>query len=330
MKQYLELLQDVLQNGVEKGDRTGTGTLSIFGRQMRFDLSKGFPLVTTKKMFFKGAVAETLWFLRGDTNTKFLEDNGVTIWREWETESGEIGPMYGKQLRNWSVWSENTDSESRREWDTGSIDQIRDLVDGLKSNPNSRRHVITTWNPADLPIEAVGPRNNVKRGRMALAPCHGVATQFYVRPLTEDERIDIAIERRLPDYGQGEATWGESLDEHLSRYGVPKATLSCFTFQRSADTFLGLPFNIASYALLTHVIAQQCGYGVGELIYATGDTHLYKDHIEQAKLQLSREPFPLPKLKIRRKPDSIFDYKIEDFKLDGYESHPAIKADVSI
>lgn len=329
MKQYLELLQDVLENGVQKGDRTGVGTCSVFARQMRFDLSEGFPLVTTKKMFWKGAVIELLWFLRGDTNTKFLEDNGVTFWREWQTEQGEIGPMYGKQLRRWATWTENTDPDSRQNWNDWELDQIKELVDNLKNNPDSRRHVVTTWNPADLPCESMSPQSNVKMGHMALAPCHGVATQFYVRPLTEDERIDIAIKRAIPDYGQDEATWGVSFDEHLSRYGVPKATLSCFTFQRSADAFLGLPVNIASYALLTHILAQQCGYGVGELVYTTGDTHLYTNHVEQARLQLEREPKPLPKL-LLNKAKSIFDYKYEDFKLEGYDPHPAIRGEVAV
>lgn len=289
MKQYLELLQDVLENGVQKGDRTGVGTRSVFGRQMRFDLSEGFPLATTKKMFWKGAVIELLWFLRGDTNTKFLEDNGVTFWREWQTEQGEIGPMYGKQLRRWATWEKNTDHGSRQNWDHFELDQIKELVDSLKNNSDSRRHVIVTWNPADLPLQHVKPQHNVAWGRMALAPCHGVATQFY----------------------------------------VANGKLSCFTFQRSADVFLGLPVNIASYALLTHMLAQQCSYGVGELIYATGDTHLYNNHVEQAKLQLSREPRPLPKL-VLNKAKSIFDYKYEDFKLVGYDPHPTIKAEVAV
>lgn len=290
MKQYLDLLRDILYNGADKGDRTGTGTRSVFGRQLRFDLSEGFPLVTTKKMFWKGVVVECLWFLHGDTNTKFLEDNGVTFWREWQTEQGEIGPMYGKQLRKWSQWVENTDSGCVHLWDYWEIDQILELVLGLKGDPNSRRHVVTTWNPADLPIEGLKPQTNVKAGRMALAPCHGVVTQFY----------------------------------------VANGKLSCSTYQRSADTLLGFPVNIASYALLTHMLAQQCGYEIGELIYTTGDTHLYHNHGDQARLQLSREPYPLPKLVIKRKPESIFDYQIEDFELVGYQHHPAIKAPVAV
>lgn len=289
MKQYLELLQDVLDNGVQKSDRTGVGTRSVFGRQMRFDLFKGFPLVTTKKMFFKGAVIELNWFLQGSTNTKFLEDNGVTFWREWQTEQGEIGPMYGKQLRKWSTWTENNDSECIQLWDYWEIDQIKELWVALRDNPDSRRHVITTWNPADLPWESMRPQSNVALGRMALAPCHGVVTQFYVR----------------------------------------NRKLSCYTFQRSADVFLGLPVNIASYALLTHMLAQQCGYEVGELIYATGDTHLYHTHVAQVELQLSREPRPLPKL-VLDKASAIFDYKYEDFKLEGYDPHPAIKGEVAV
>lgn len=290
MKQYLELLSDVMQNGVQKGDRTGTGTLSVFGQQLRFDLAEGFPLVTTKKMFWRGAVVELIWILQGTTNTKFLEDNGVFFWKEWQTEPGEIGPMYGKQLRRWDTWTENTDSESSREWDRWGVDQISELVDGLKNNPNSRRHVVTTWNPADLPLEHMSPQVNVAIGRMALAPCHGVVTQF----------------------------------------DVTNGKLSCSTYQRSADAFLGLPVNIASYALLTHMLATVCGYKVGELIYTTGDTHLYLNHLEQAELQLTRTPYPLPQLRIKRKLDSIFDYKVEDFELEGYQHHPAIKAQVSV
>lgn len=290
MKQYLDLLADIRQNGVQKGDRTGTGTLSVFGRQMRFDLAEGFPIVTTKKMFWRGAVVELIWILQGATNTKFLEDNGVFFWKEWQTESGEIGPMYGKQLRRWDTWTENTDSESSREWDYTRIDQISELIDGLKNNPNSRRHVITTWNPADLPLEHMSPQVNVAIGRMALAPCHGVVTQF----------------------------------------DVTNGKLSCSTYQRSADIFLGAPVNIASYALLTHMFAEQCGYEVGELIYTIGSAHLYLNHLEQAELQLSRTPYPLPQLRIKRKPDSIFDYKVEDFELEGYQCHPAIKAPVSV
>lgn len=268
MKQYLELLQDVLQNGVEKGDRTGTGTLSVFGRQMRFDLSKGFPLVTTKKVHFKSVVAELIWLLSGSTNVKWLNENGVTIWDEWCNEDGELGAVYGHQWRNFGGEPFGVYSEG--------VDQITEVIEEIKRNPNSRRLLVTAWNPMET-------------GYAALPPCH-VMFQF----------------------------------------GVVDSKLNCMFTMRSNDVFLGLPFNIASYALLTHMVAQQCDLEIGELVYSGIDVHLYKNHIDQAKLQLSREPFPLPKLEIRRKPDSIFDYKIEDFKLDGYKSHPAIKADVSV
>jgi thymidylate synthase len=291
MKQYLDLLADIMQNGVQKGDRTGTGTLSVFGRQMRFDLAEGFPLVTTKKVNFKAIVAENLWFLSGHTNVGFvLWENGVHIWDKWATKNGSIGPMYGKQLRDWATYAEIADYESGNIWAECSIDQVSETVDRLKSNPDSRRHVMTTWNPADLPDESLSPQENVKNGKMALAPCHGLVIQF----------------------------------------DVSDGRLSCSTYQRSADAFLGLPFNIAGYALLTHLFAEQCGYEVGELIYSIGSGHLYLNHLEQAELQLTRTPYPLPQLRIKRKLDSIFDYKVEDFELEGYQYHPAIKAPVSV
>ncbi|ANS74617.1 thymidylate synthase [Paenibacillus yonginensis] len=264
MKAYLDLLQDILDHGVEKGDRTGTGTLSVFGRQLRFDLSEGFPLVTTKRVHLKSVVHELLWFLRGETNISYLHENGVTIWDEWADENGELGPVYGSQWRSWEA------PDGRK------IDQIAALVDGIKNNPNSRRHLVSAWNVAEI-------------DNMKLPPCHFVF-QFY----------------------------------------VADGKLSCMLTMRSVDTFLGLPFNIASYALLTHMIAQQCDLEVGEFIWSGGDVHLYSNHLEQVKTQLAREPYPLPQLVIKRKPESIFDYKFEDFEFVNYQHHPGIKAPVAI
>jgi len=264
MKQYLDLLRDILKNGIEKEDRTGTGTISVFGRQLRFDLQKGFPLLTTKKLHIRSIIYELLWFLRGDTNIRFLNENGVTIWDEWADENGDLGRIYGAQWRSW------------RTSDGGTIDQITRTIEEIKRNPNSRRLLVSAWNVGEL-------------DQMALPPCH-YAFQFY----------------------------------------VAAGRLSCMWQQRSVDTFLGLPFNIASYALLTHMVAQQCDLEVGELIFSGGDVHLYKNHVEQAKLQLTREPRPLPKLVIKRKPDSIFDYRYEDFEFVGYDPHPAIKAPISV
>lgn len=277
MKQYLDLLDHILKNGHQKGDRTGTGTLSVFGHQMRFDLQQGFPLLTTKKLHLRSIIHELLWFLTGDTNIQYLKDNGVRIWDEWATETGDLGPLYGKQ---WVAW-QSPNGEV--------INQIAEVIETLKTNPNSRRMIVSAWNPADLPDETISPQANVANGKMALATCHAFF-QFYVA----DNR------------------------------------LSCQLYQRSADTFLGVPFNIASYALLTHMIAEQTGYEVGEFIWTGGDVHLYNNTIEQAKIQLERKPFAQPDLVIKRKPDSIFDYKFEDFEIVNYESHPHIKAEVSV
>lgn len=277
MKQYQELLSHILENGTDKGDRTGTGTRSVFGYQMRFDLQQGFPLVTTKKLHIRSIIHELLWILSGNTNIQYLRDNKVRIWDEWATESGELGPLYGKQ---WTAWeTPNGDT----------INQISEVIDTLKNNPNSRRMIVSAWNPADLPDESKSPQDNVKEGRMALATCHAFF-QFY----------------------------------------VANGQLSCQLYQRSADTFLGVPFNIASYALLVHMMAQQADLDVGEFIWTGGDVHLYNNTLEQAVLQLTREPYPLPKLVIKRKPESIFDYQFEDFEIEGYQSHPHIKAQVSV
>jgi thymidylate synthase len=263
MKQYLDLCNHILENGDKKTDRTGTGTLSVFGYQMRFDLQKGFPLVTTKKLHLRSIIYELLWFLNGDTNIKYLNDNKVTIWDEWADENGELGPVYGYQWRSWP--SAN-----------GKIDQITKIIDQIKSKPDSRRHIVTAWNPADV-------------DSMALPPCHALF-QFY----------------------------------------VSNGKLSCQLYQRSCDTFLGLPFNIASYALLTHMVAQQCDLEPGDFVWTGGDVHIYLNHLDQVKLQLSREPFPLPKLQINRKPSSIFDYKFEDFEILNYQYHPGIKAPIAV
>ncbi len=278
MQQYLDLLQKILDEGEVKEDRTGTGTRSFFGHQMRFNLKDGFPLLTTKKIFFKGVVHELLWFLNGSTDNNELKDNGVHIWDEWEDESGDLGPIYGYQWRHWP------DQNSG-----GSIDQIQNVIDQLKHNPSSRRIIVSAWNVADLPDESISPQDNVKNNKMALAPCHALF-QFF----------------------------------------VSQGALSCQLYQRSCDTFLGLGFNIASYSLLTHMLAQQCDLNVGDFIWTGGDVHLYLNHMEQAKEQLSREPYELPTLNIKRKPDSIYDYAYEDFELANYQCHPHIKAPISI
>ena len=278
MKQYLELLQKILDDGQVKDDRTGTGTKSFFGHQMRFDLQLGFPILTTKKIFFKGVVYELLWFLDGSTDNTELKDNGVHIWDEWESEAGDLGPIYGFQWRNWIDHNNGQ-----------HIDQIAQVIDQIKNNPSSRRIIVSAWNVADLPDESISPQENVGMGKMALAPCHAFF-QFFV--------------------SQGK--------------------LSCQLYQRSCDTFLGLGFNIASYSLLTHMIAQQCELEVGEFIWTGGDVHLYLNHLEQANQQLQRDPYPLPKLKIKRVPDSIYDYQYDDFDLIDYQSHPHISAPISI
>ena len=274
--QYLALLSDILANGVAKGDRTGTGTLSVFGRMYRHDLAQGFPLLTTKKLHIKSILHELLWFLRGDTNIRYLKDNGVTIWDEWATPEGELGPVYGAQWRRW------------KGADGREHDQVQALIDGIRRKPDSRRHIISGWNVADLPDESKPPEVNAAEGRMALPPCH-VLYQFY----------------------------------------VANGRLSCMLTQRSADCFLGVPFNAASVAFLTHMVAQQCDLQPGEIVHSFGDLHLYSNHLEQARLQLSREPRPAPTLVIKRKPASIFDYRFEDFAIEGYDPHPGIPAPIA-
>jgi thymidylate synthase len=264
MKTYLNLLEHILQHSNQKTDRTGTGTLSVFGYQMRFDLRQGFPLVTTKKLHMRSIVHELLWFLKGDTNISYLNENGVTIWDEWADSNGELGPIYGKQWRNWPTPDGRT------------MDQLSDVIQQIKTNPDSRRLLVSAWNVGEL-------------DQMALMPCHALF-QFY----------------------------------------VANKTLSCQLYQRSADVFLGVPFNIASYSLLTHMVAQQCNLNVGDFIWTGGDCHLYLNHLEQARTQLTREPLPLPTLNIKRKPQSLFEYVYDDFEFVNYQSHPAIKAPIAV
>ena len=277
MKNYLELLEKLLADGTPKGDRTGSGTLSIFGHQMRFNLAVGFPLITTKKVHLKSIIHELLWFLNGDTNNNLLEEKGVSIWREWSDENGELGAIYGKQWRSWECRNGET------------IDQISQVIEQLKTNPNSRRIIVSAWNVADLPDEKISPQENVANGKMALAPCHAFF-QFY----------------------------------------VANNKLSCQLYQRSCDTFIGVPFNIASYALLTMMIAQQCDLELGEFVWTGGDVHLYLNHQEQAKTQLQRTPRALPSMNIKRKPASIFDYAYDDFELVGYDADTHISAPIAI
>lgn len=264
MKQYLDLMRHVLEHGEKKGDRTGTGTLSTFGWQMRFDLAAGFPLLTTKKLHLKSIIYELLWFLRGSTNVRWLQENGISIWDEWADADGELGPVYGYQWRNWEA------ADGRK------IDQIAQVIESIRRNPDSRRHIVTAWNPADI-------------ARMKLPPCHAFF-QFY----------------------------------------VAGGRLSCLMYQRSADIFLGVPFNIASYALLTLMVAQVCNLQPGELVHMLGDAHLYLNHVGQAKEQLSREPRPLPRLRLNPAVKNIFEFRYEDFTLEGYDPHPAIKAPIAV
>jgi thymidylate synthase len=274
MKQYLDLVKHVLENGNQKGDRTGTGTKSVFGYQMRFDLAEGFPMVTTKRLHLKSIIHELLWFLKGETNIKYLQENGVKIWDAWADENGDLGPVYGHQWRNWN---------------SEEIDQIQELIQELKSNPNSRRLLVSAWNPSVLPDTSKSFAENVANNKAALPPCHAFF-QFYV----SDNK------------------------------------LSCQLYQRSADIFLGVPFNIASYALLTMMIAQVCDLEVGDFIHTFGDAHIYNNHFEQIELQLSRDPKPLPKMILNQKIKNIFDFTYEDFELVGYEPHETIKGSVAV
>jgi len=277
MKQYLDLMRHVRDNGTFKGDRTGTGTTSVFGYQMRFDLAEGFPLVTTKKCHLKSIIHELLWFIAGDTNTRYLKENGVSIWDEWATDNGDLGPVYGYQWRSWPTPR------------GGVIDQLSEVIEMIKSNPNSRRLIVSAWNPAQLPDETIAPQANVEQGRMALAACHTMF-QFYVA----DNK------------------------------------LSCQLYQRSADVFLGVPFNIASYALLTMMIAQVCDLELGDFVHTFGDAHLYSNHADQVEEQLARSPHALPQMKLNPAIKRIEDFRFDDFELINYEAHPHIKAPVAI
>ena len=277
MKQYLDLMRHVRDHGTFKSDRTGTGTKSVFGYQMRFDLAAGFPLITTKKCHLRSIIHELLWFLRGDTNIAYLQENGVRIWDEWATAEGDLGPVYGHQWRSWPTP------------DGRQIDQIEQLLQQLKTRPDSRRLLVSAWNPADLPDEGVSPADNAAAGRMALAPCHALF-QFY----------------------------------------VADGKLSCQLYQRSADIFLGVPFNIASYSLLTLMLAQVCGLQPGEFIHTFGDAHLYSNHMEQVEEQLGREPLPQPTMHLNPDVNDLFAFRFEDFELRGYEAHPHIPAPVAV
>jgi thymidylate synthase len=277
MTQYLDLLRNILEHGVTRSDRTGTGTKGIFGVQLRFDLSKGFPLVTTRKVFFKGIIHELIWFLAGDTNIKYLTDHKVHIWDAWADEHGNLGPVYGAQWRAWPA------PDGRK------IDQITSVIDQIRSKPHSRRHIVSAWNPAVLPDESVSPQDNVRAGRAALASCHTLF-QFF----------------------------------------VADGRLSCLLYQRSADAPVGLVFNIAQYSLLTHMVAQQCDLAPGDFVWTGGDCHIYLNQIDGVREQLSREPRPLPRLAIQRKPSSIFDYQFADFELSDYDPHPPIKFPVAV
>jgi len=277
MKAYLDLMQDVVDNGFDKGDRTGVGTRSVFGRQMRFNLQDGYPLVTTKKVHLRSIIYELLWFLKGSTDNNWLAERKVSIWNEWALDNGDLGPIYGKQWRSWQCH------------DGRVIDQISEVIEQIRTKPNSRRLIVSAWNPAELPDESVSPQENVREGRMALAPCHCLF-QFY----------------------------------------VADGKLSCQLYQRSADIFLGVPFNIASYALLTLMVAQVTGLKPGEFIHSFGDAHLYANHVEQADLQLTRTPYPLPTMRLNPDVGSLFDFVYEDFTLENYQAHPHIKAPVAV
>lgn len=283
MKQYHDLVKHVLENGNEKSDRTGTGTKSVFGYQMRFDLSEGFPMVTTKKLHLKSIVHELLWFLNGDTNIKYLQENGVRIWNDWADDNGDLGPVYGHQWRNWN---------------NEEIDQIKEIVHTLKTNPDSRRMLVSAWNPSVMPNTSIPFSENVANGKAALPPCHAFF-QFYVS---------------APEVDGDEST----------------RKLSCQLYQRSADIFLGVPFNIASYALLTMMMAQVCGYQAGDFVHTFGDAHIYSNHLEQLELQLSRDPRPLPKMLLNSSVKDIFGFKFDDFTLVEYNPHPHIKGAVAV
>jgi thymidylate synthase len=343
--QYLDLMKDINTNGQVKTDRTGTGTTSVFGRMMRFNLQEGFPLLTTKKLHLKSIIHELIWFLAGDTNVKYLQDNGVTIWDEWADENGDLGPVYGQQWRRWEdvklvkrgdermadklkklgyTWVGNMHETKSfvngQEYEVyrKEHDQITDALNLIKHNPDSRRIIVSGWNVPDVP-------------HVKLPPCHTLY-QFYVSDMTREERVMYM----LRDLTKPQVDLVDTIDDPerahtlLDTVGVPRKKLSCMLYARSQDTFLGTPFNIASYAILTHMFAQQADMAVGDFVWVGGDVHLYSNHAEQVDLQLSREVRAMPQLVIKRKPESIFDYKYEDFEVTGYDPHPAIKAPVAV
>ncbi len=320
MKQYLEMLEHIMAHGVDKSDRTGTGTRSVFGYQMRFNLEEGFPVLTTKKLHLRSIIHELLWFLSGDTNIRYLHDNNVSIWDEWADENGDLGPVYGYQWRSWPAPKFVPAHSEGSEWIPSgykieAIDQISQVIEQIKNSPDSRRLIVTAWNPADV-------------DKMALPPCHCLF-QFYTTPLSVNERL------HLLDFAPDEE-WVErmniTVEKHtaLDTLGVPRSRLSCQLYQRSCDTFLGVPFNIASYALLTMMVAQVCDMVPGEFIWTGGDVHIYSNHFEQVALQLSRNTLPLPQMRINPKVKSIFDFRFEDFELVGYDAHPHIKAPIAV
>ena len=315
MKQYLDMMRHIRDNGIRKSDRTGTGTLSVFGYQMRFNLQEGFPLLTTKKLFTKAIIHELLWILKGETNIKYLVDNGVHIWDEWADAEGELGPVYGKQWRSWRGAGESyTDSDNLNS--TVVIDQIAHVIHSLRTNPDSRRLMVSAWNPADI-------------DSMKLPPCHALF-QFYTRELTVDQR---AVHGGIPGhaYRGNEGDLDDTaLHLRFDEMGIPRRYLDCQLYQRSCDTFLGVPFNIASYAMLTHMIAQVVGMEPGEFVWTGGDVHLYLNHLEQVDLQLSREPRPAPRLHLNAEVENIDDFAYADFGFSGYDPHPAIAAPVAV
>lgn len=349
MKQYIDFAKHVRQNGEFKADRTGTGTTSVFGYQMRHNLLDGFPLLTTKKVHLKSIIHELLWFLSGNTNVKYLQEHGVSIWDEWALENGDLGPVYGKQWVSWPIRLKITEEDiveaskdisqfgatSALDYLEDDINQIEILIDGLKNKPNSRRHIVTAWNPEFLPNESISPKDNVKLGKMALPPCH-LLMQFYVSndsPLKDRIKYCLAI---------GRLDLVNKLDENPYRYndelshafltdaGIPTRKLSCQMYQRSADIFLGVPYNIASYSILTMMLAHICGYMYGDFIHTFGDAHIYRNHHTQILEQCSREPHPLPTLKINYRGQSYNEFKYEDFELLNYRHHPAIRAEIAV
>jgi len=342
MKPYIDLANQILNTGNRRGDRTGTGTISMFGPQLRFDLSKGFPLLTTKKMFMRGIIEELLWFLDGGTNNNTLVEKAVHIWDEWAAEDGSLGPVYGEQWRSWKgkvIGMEGVEPVSHngeimnfvgspvRE----KIDQIQMLIDGLKKKPFSRRHIVSAWNVEDLPDESISPQENVKQGKMALAPCHCLF-QFYVRSLSFEERANELTDR-FPDYIEPvtSSSLDDEIEELFTRYDIPKYKLDCQLYQRSADYILGVPFNIASYALFTMMVAQCTNMVAGEFIHTFGDCHIYNNHIDTyIASQMDNEPYQLPIMDINPNKKDIFSFTIDDFKLEDYQSHKKIDYVISI